>query len=84
MNSIDRDGTAKGYDLDLIDRVSTAVSVPVIGFGGVGDWEDMVQCLQKTRVSAVAAANKFHFTEMSYQQAKKHLLKSNLPVRELL
>jgi imidazole glycerol-phosphate synthase subunit HisF len=81
LNSIDRDGTGRGYDIDLISAVCDAVRIPVIALGGVGDWSHMRTCLNDTRVAAVAAANKFHFTEMSYRQAKHILMKSELPVR---
>lgn len=81
LNSMDRDGVGTGYDLGLLDAVVSSLSIPVIALGGVGHWSHMVQALQKTNVSAVAAANKFHFTEMSYAQAKKYLLKHELSIR---
>jgi len=81
LNSIDRDGTAKGYDIELVRDVAASVRVPVIALGGVGHWRHMQACLTSTRASAVAAANKFHFTEMSYRQAKDYLLKSGAEAR---
>jgi len=84
LNSIDRDGTAKGYDIRLVQAVSDAVQIPVIAMGGVGHWMHMKKCLQETQASAVAAANKFHFTEMSYRQAKDYLLKADIQVRRPL
>jgi len=81
LNSVDRDGTGKGCDLSLIEEVCNSVDIPVIAMGGVGEWSHMRECLERTNVSAVAAANKFHFTEMSYLQAKRELLKSTIPIR---
>ena len=81
LNSIDRDGTAKGYDVELIEDVSESVNIPVIAMGGVGHWKHMACCLSKTRASAVAAANKFHFTEMSYHRAKEYLEKGGFEIR---
>lgn len=81
LNSMNRDGVACGYDLSLVKNVSDAVSVPVIALGGVGHWKHMAACLQETRVAAVAAANKFHFTEMSYRQAKDFLLANDCVIR---
>ena len=53
LTSIDRDGTRIGYDLDLVSRVSAAVSVPVIAAGGAGSAGDLLQVL---RAGAAAAA----------------------------
>jgi cyclase len=82
LNSIDRDGTAKGYDLELINSVAEKVDIPVIAMGGVGHWMHMRKCLESTNCAAVAAANIFNFTEMSYIQSKKYLLKHNQNVRK--
>jgi len=61
LNSIDRDGAATGYDLDLVARVASAVEIPVIACGGVGSYEDFAEGITKGGASAVAAANIFHF-----------------------
>ncbi|MFA4991109.1 MAG: imidazole glycerol phosphate synthase cyclase subunit [Candidatus Omnitrophota bacterium] len=82
LNSIDRDGSARGYDIDVIKRVTDAVSIPVIACGGAGDFHDFVDLARSTRVSAMAAGNIFHFTELSYQRAKDTLLKNNVNVRK--
>ncbi len=82
LNSIDRDGTAKGYDIELIRAVAESVQIPVIALGGVGHWKHMADCLAQTDVSAVAAANKFHFSEMSYLQAKQYLQKTCSDIRK--
>lgn len=81
LNSIDRDGTRAGYDLEIIQKVTDAVTIPVIACGGVGSWGDFAQAIEKTNVSAVAAGNIFHFTEHAYPRAKKYLRERGLPVR---
>lgn len=81
LNSIDRDGMGTGYDLELLRAVCSAVNVPVISCGGVGDWEHLKQGLD-AGASAVAAANIFHFTENSVYNAKKHLFEGGVDVRE--
>ncbi len=81
LNSIDRDGTAAGFDSDLIRSVVTATSIPVIACGGAGKFKDFVTIVQEAKPSAVAAANLFHFTELSYRHAKKEMLKGGLNVR---
>ncbi len=81
LNSIDRDGTADGYDIDLIRQVSDATRIPVIACGGVGSFQDFVDGIEKGKASAVSAANIFHFTEMSYKTAKKQMNKAGVNVR---
>lgn len=81
LNSIDRDGTSNGYDLEIIQKVAEAVTIPVIACGGVGSWRDFYEAIQNTDASAVAAGNIFHFTEHSYPSAKKYLRERNVNVR---
>lgn len=61
LNSIDRDGTMKGYDLDLIKQVAHAVTVPVVACGGASSVEDFVQAVRTGGASAVAAGSFFVF-----------------------
>lgn len=81
VNSVDRDGTGKGYDIPLVRAVVEATAIPVIAMGGCGRWRHMQDVLEQARPAAVAAANIFHFTELSYKEAKKVLSKSGVPVR---
>ncbi len=81
LNSIDLDGTADGYDTELIRSVSDATQIPLIACGGVGRFQDFVDGVEKGKASAVSAANIFHFTEMSYKSAKKHMAKAGINVR---
>jgi cyclase len=81
LNSIDRDGTANGYDLEIIDQIAEAVRIPVIACGGAGCFEDFEEVLNKTSASAVAAGNIFNFTENAYLRAKKHLIEAGCPVK---
>ena len=61
VNSIDRDGTMKGYDVELIKKISSAVSVPVIACGGAARVDDFVQAVKVGGASAVAAGSMFVF-----------------------
>jgi len=70
LNSMDRDGTAKGYDFDTINAVADSVKAPIIACGGAGNQFDFLKCFRDTRASAVAAGNIFHFTENAYPNAK--------------
>jgi cyclase len=81
LTSIDNEGTRNGYDLDLLRMVSTNVSIPVIAFGGVGNWQHFVDGIKIGKADAVSAANIFHYTEHSTYNAKEFLLKEGVNVR---
>lgn len=81
ITSIDRDGTMKGYDLELTRRVSEAVSIPVIASGGAGNYEHMAQALRFGKASAIAAASIFHFTEQTPLEAKRYLQQQGFNMR---
>jgi len=81
LTSMDRDGTKKGYDLDLTKKVSNLVNIPVIASGGVGSLEHLHQGIKIGKANAVLAASIFHFGEFSIQDAKKYLDSMGIPVR---
>ena len=81
LTSMDRDGTKKGYDLDLTKKVSNSLNIPVIASGGVGNLEHLYQGIKIGKASAVLAASIFHFGEFSIQDAKKYLDSKGIPVR---
>ncbi len=82
IQSVERDGTLQGYDLDLIKCVTEAVSIPVIASGGAGTYQHMHEALTQAGASAVAAAAMFHFTEQTPAQAKAFLAALGVPVRD--
>jgi cyclase len=77
---MDRDGTGKGYDLELTAMAAKAVRVPVIASGGVGTLEHMEQGL-KAGAGAVLAAGIFHFGQFTVRQAKEFLRGKGVAVR---
>lgn len=84
LNSIDRDGVQEGYDTEIIQKIVEAVNIPVIACGGAGIFEDMVNCVQKTNVDAIAAANIFNYTENAVLRAKKTLINSGIAMRPIV
>jgi cyclase len=80
LNSVDRDGSKQGYDLELIEKVAQAVHIPVIACGGVGSVEHFKEGAQ-TKASALAAGNFFHFTEHSPLLVKSYLFKHGIDIR---
>jgi len=83
LTSMDRDGTKSGFDLALTRAVSDAVSVPVVASGGVGSLDDLVDGVTKGGASAVLAASVFHFGTFTIAQAKAHLARAGVPVRQV-
>jgi cyclase len=81
LTSIDRDGTMRGYDVELARRVASAVKIPVVASGGAGSYADMAEVLRQTRASAVAAASIYHFTEQTPREAKLYLREHGFNVR---
>jgi len=81
LTPICRDGTMEGYDIELTRSVSEAVSIPVIASGGAGSYEDMAQVLSEGKVTAVAAASIFHFTQQTPMGAKHYLAGRGFKVR---
>ena len=81
LTSMDRDGTKKGYDLNLTKKVAETVKIPVIASGGVGSLEDLYHGLKIGKASAVLAASIFHFGEYSISEVKRYLDSKGIPVR---
>ena len=84
LNSIDADGTRKGFDLEITRRVSEAVGVPVVASGGAGTLQHMAEVLLAGRADAVLAASIFHFGEFTVGQVKDYLHGQGIPVRRMV
>lgn len=82
LTSIERDGTMEGYDLPLIEAVTSTVKIPVIASGGAGHYGHMVDAVLQAGASAVAAASIFHYTEQTPAGAKAALAGAGIPIRE--
>jgi len=81
LTSMDRDGTKKGFDLELKKQVSRAVTVPIIASGGVGNLEHLAEGILRGEADAVLAASIFHFGEFTIGQAKAHMAAQGIEVR---
>lgn len=81
LTSMDRDGTRKGFDLDLTRAISEAVAIPVIASGGVGTLEHLSEGIIQGKADAVLAASIFHFGEHTVQEAKELMRRHNIEVR---
>ncbi len=81
INSINNDGKQCGYDIEMINTACDAVTVPVIGQGGAGDWFDFEELFDLTEASGAAAANIFHYRDQSVYLAKKYLYETGKNIR---
>jgi len=82
LNSIDRDGTGLGFDLELITQVREAVTIPIIASSGAGRVEHFSEVFEKTGVEAALAAGIFHRREVPIADVKAHLHARGIEVRE--
>ena len=81
LTSMDRDGTKKGYDCSLLDKVCRAVDIPVIASGGAGKMVHFYEVFSRTNASAALAASVFHFRQIRLPELKKYLKNKGINVR---
>jgi cyclase len=81
LNSVDRDGSKKGFDIELINLVAGSVQIPVVACGGAANFNHVLEAFSKTSASGISAANYFHFSEHSVITTKAALLKHGVDIR---
>ena len=80
LTSMDRDGTGSGYDTELLSRVASSISIPLIASGGVGELAHLAAGLE-AGADAVLAASIFHFGQHTIGEAKAYLADRGLAIR---
>lgn len=81
VNSVERDGTKRGYDFDMIDLFAAKLTVPLAVFGGAGKFAHILEAATHAGVAAIGAANLWSFSEHSVAQAKSRLARIGASVR---
>jgi cyclase len=81
LTSMDRDGTKDGYDIELLLKVTSSVTIPVIASGGAGTKEDFLVAFRDANVDACLAASLFHYQELSILDLKNYLKENGVIVR---
>ena len=82
VNSIDTDGVKGGFDIEMLQAVCDAVSVPVIASGGAGNIQHFIDLFSALpKVDAGLAASIFHFGEVAISDLKAQMAKANIPTR---
>tara|TARA_Y100000389_G_scaffold43149_1_gene37811 strand:+ start:7134 stop:7889 length:756 start_codon:yes stop_codon:yes gene_type:complete len=81
LTSMDRDGTKDGFDIEILNRISNNLNIPVIASGGAGNLDHLYEAINKGNADAVLAASIFHFGEYSISEAKNYLREKGIIIR---
>lgn len=81
LTSVDREGTQRGFDTELLHRVSDAVDIPVIASGGAGKAEHLIEAARTSNVAAFAMAHLLHYGKSSVGQLREALQAEDIAVR---
>jgi len=81
LTSVDREGTGKGFDVELVRAVSQAVNVPLIASGGMGTTQHLLDVVRQGGADAVAMAKVLHYGTVSFPQVREAALREGLHVR---
>ena len=81
LTSVDQEGTAKGFDLELVKAVTDEVDIPVIASGGMGALEDLDAVILEAGADAVAMAHVLHYGKCSISGIRSHCIQAEIPVR---
>lgn len=83
LTSVDREGTRRGYDLELVKAVSSFSSVPVIAHGGAGSLESLKDAVVNAKADALGISSILHYNDLSISEIKNYLAENNISVRKL-
>ncbi|KKS00016.1 MAG: imidazole glycerol phosphate synthase subunit HisF [Candidatus Magasanikbacteria bacterium GW2011_GWC2_41_17] len=83
LSSIDQDGTRRGYDIELLEKINQFATIPVIAHGGAGSFESLKEAVNTGLADALAMSSVLHYNDFSINEAKQYLKKNNINVRIL-
>lgn len=83
ITSVDREGTRKGFDVELVRKITDIVNIPVIASGGMGGIDDLNSVIDKGHVSAVAMADILHYERSDLLEIRNQCLDKGIPVRRI-
>lgn len=82
LTSVDQEGTRKGFDIDLVKAVSSAVPIPVIASGGMGSTDDLVKVVKAGQANAVAMADVLHYDRIPFAEIRTAASAAGISVRQ--
>lgn len=80
LTSVDKEGTGTGFDIELVNAITTQVNIPVIAHGGAGSAQDVVRLFSNTTVSAAASSSLFHYDcahHLNNSEVTAHAIEGN-------
>jgi cyclase len=83
LTSMNTDGTKEGYDIPLLKKVTSEVTIPVIASGGAGEPQHFVDVFERTNASAALAASVFHYDQHPVPEVKEYCRENDVPIRPL-
>lgn len=83
LTSVDQEGTAKGFDVELIKTVTDKVTIPVIASGGMGKLDDIDQVINDGHADAVAMAHVLHYGHLTIPAVRQYCVEKQIPVRSV-
>lgn len=83
LTSVDQEGTRQGFDYELVKAVSSAVSVPVVASGGMGNPQHLIDVVQYGYANAIAMADILHYDRVSLAEIRKASLDAGLDIRRV-
>lgn len=81
LTSVDMEGSARGFDIELVKAISSMVSIPVIASGGMGNVKDLIDVVAHGKADAVAMAHVLHYDKLAIDTLKKECLNRGIKVR---
>ena len=81
FTSMNNDGTKSGFALNILQKLSDRLTIPVIASGGAGTIQDFTDVFKIGKADAALAASVFHFKEIEIKNLKENLVKNNIKVR---
>ena len=82
LTSVDREGTKKGFDYDLIRKITNMLSIPVIVSGGMGELAHLEEASQVCKLDAVAMADVLHYDRLTIGEIREFCINKNISVRK--
>jgi cyclase len=81
LTSVDKEGTTKGFDVELVKAVTDSVQIPVIASGGMGEINDVDAVIKDGHADAIAMAHVLHYNNLTIDNVRNHCANNNIPVR---
>ena len=83
LTSVDREGTAKGFDTKLVEAITSKVCIPVIASGGMGNLDHFSEVVENAGADAVAMAHVLHYDKLTVDDVRHHAISRDIPVRRV-